>query len=194
MRRLCYAPPMSLALPRPMTVEAFLAWEEGQELKHEFDGVRVIAMVGGTLAHARLQRNLTLAIGGRLRGHRCEFLGSELKIRTATGIRYPDGMVTCTRGANDDKLCADPVVLFEVLSPSTAGTDRITKNREYAAIPSVQRYVMLEQDRIAATVFSRAGDDWIGHVLADEADLAMPEIGISLPLPELYEGIDLTGD
>lgn len=177
-----------------MTVEAFLEWEERQELKHEFDGVRIIAMVGGTLTHARLQANLAASLVTRLRGRRCEFIGSELKVRTARGIRYPDGMVTCTRGARDDMFVSDPVIIFEVLSPSTAATDRITKNREYAAIPSVQRYVMLEQDRVGATVFSRACDDWVGHVLADDAMLAMPEIGLEVPLPELYDGIDLATD
>ncbi len=52
------------------------------------------------------------------------------------------------------------------------------------------RYVMLEQDRIAATIFERRGDDWVGHVQTDDAVLVMPEIGITIPLPELYEGID----
>ena len=185
---------MLLALPQPVTLEAFLEWEERQEYKHEFDGVRPIAMAGGTAAHARLQRNLAIAIGGRLRGQPCEFLGSDMKIVTERTVRYPDGLVTCTRGANDRTSAADPVIIFEVLSPSTAGTDRITKNREYAAIPSVQRYVMLEQDRVGATVFSRAGDDWVGHVLAEGAPLALRQIGISLPLDELYDGIELAGD
>jgi len=185
---------MSLALPQPMTLEAFLVREEDQELKYEFDGVRPIAMAGGTAAHGRLQRNLAIAIGGRLRGKPCEFLGSDIKIRTDRTIRYPDGLVTCTRSSGDATVAPDPVIVFKVLSRGTAGTDRITKNREYAAIASVQRYVMLEQDRIGATVFSRAGDDWVGHVLADDAVLPLPEIEISLPLAELYEGIDLSLD
>ena len=185
---------MSIALPQPMTLEDFLAWEECQELKYEFDGIRPIAMAGGTAAHARIQRNLAIAIGSRLRGKSGEFLGSDIKVRTLNGIRYPDGLVTGTRSANDGILAPDPVVIFEVLSRGTSGADRITKNREYAAIATVQRYVMLEQDRIAATVFSRSGDDWVGHVLSDDAVLALPEIDITLPLAEFYEGIDLVGD
>lgn len=177
-----------------MTLKAFLVWEDAQELKYEFDGVRPIGMAGGTNAHWRIQRNLAISIGGQLRGQPCEFLGSDVRIITDRTVRYPDGVVTCKPGANNGTSVTDPVVIFEVLSPSTAGTDRITKNREYAAIPTVQRYVMLEQDRIGATVFSRAGDDWVGHVLADDAMLALPEIGITLPLAELYEDIDLSGD
>lgn len=92
----------------------------------------------------------------------------------------------------DSTVASDPVVIFEVLSKSTARTDRIDKNREYASTASVRRYIMLEQDQIAATVFERAGEDWVGHILAEDAVIHMPEIGIELPLAELYEGLDLS--
>jgi hypothetical protein len=49
--------------------------------------------------------------------------------------------------------------------------------------------VILEQSRPAATVFSRAGDDWVGHILLGETDLPLPEIEMTLPLTELYEGV-----
>ena len=182
---------MNVALRKRMSLEEFLAWEARQEFKHEFDGFQPVAMTGGTRAHSGLQRNLAISIGGRLRGAHCEFYGSDLKIMVAGSIRYPDGMVVCTPGAARDTVVSDPVVVFEVLSASTASTDRITKNREYQATPSIQRYVMLEQDRIAATVFARAGEDWVGHVLTGDEVLRMPEIGVELPLSELYEGVDL---
>jgi Uma2 family endonuclease len=83
----------------------------------------------------------------------------------------------------------DPVVVFEIISPSTATTDRIDKNREYRDTPSIQRYVMLEQNRQAATVFDRASGDWIGHLMEGDAVLSMPEIGVDLPLAELYDGV-----
>lgn len=181
---------MSVVLTTPMSREAFLAWEERQELRHEFDGVRVVAMTGGTRAHAAIQSNLNISVGARLRGTSCRFFGGDLKVRTARGYRYPDGFVSCTPGTNASTIVEDPVVLFEILSPSTAGIDSVTKNQEYAAIPSVRRYVLLAQDRIGTTVFERAGDDWIGHVIAGDAVLHLPEIGIELPLPELYEGLD----
>lgn len=182
---------MNVAYRKPMTLTEFLGWEARQELRFEFDGARPVAMVGGTRAHAFIQRNLAISVGGRLRGQPCQFAGSDLKVRVAGSIRYPDGLVVCTPGANGSTLVEDPVVVFEVLSNSTASTDRITKNHEYAATPSILRYVMLEQDRIGATVFSRAGGDWVGHVLREDAVLDMPEIGIAVPLAELYEGIAL---
>ena len=177
-----------------MSLAEFLAWEEGQELRYEFDGFHPVAMTGGTAGHSRLQRNLVLSVGGRLRGRPCELHGRELKIEVAGSIRYPDAFVVCTPVAANATVVRDPVVVFEVLSPSTASTDRITKNREYAATPSFRRYVMLEQDRIAATVFARIEDEWRGY-LVDAADtLHLPEIGLEFPLAELYEGLELAAD
>ena len=134
---------MNVALRRPMSREEFLAREERQESKHEFDGIRPVAMASGTRAHATIQRSLAISVGGRLRGKPCQFFGSDLKVDVGHGYRYPDGFVTCTPGAGASTVVADPVVVFEVLSPSSAGLDGITRNREYGAVPSVRRYVML---------------------------------------------------
>jgi Uma2 family endonuclease len=183
---------MTIALGKPWTLEQFLAWEERQDLRYEFDGAQTVAMTGGTVAHETIKRNLIGILYAALRGKRCSPFGSDLKIRTQTGIRYPDAFVTCSPMDPRATVAPDPVVIFEILSPSTAGVDRIVKNREYQLIASVRRYVMLEQDRVAATVFERQGDDWVGHILTDDAMLAMPEIEIELPLGELYEGLDLS--
>ncbi len=125
---------------------------------------------------------------------RAKLYTSDLKIRVAGSIRYPDAFVVCTPVPRDATVVDDPVVVFEVLSPSTASVDHFVKNQEYRDTPSIQRYVMLEQDFIGATVFARAGGDWVGHVLGADAILAMPEIGIELPMAELYEGIVFTTD
>lgn len=179
---------MSVALRRPMTLDEFLAWERGQELRHEFDGVRPVAMTGGTVEHSVIATNLVRALEDRLRGAQCRAFRGDLKIMVAGRIRYPDAMVTCTPVPRGTDVIPEPVVVFEVLSASTATTDRIEKE-EYRLTPSIRRYVMLEQTRRAATVFERVGDDWAGHVLTAGAVLAMPEIGVELPLVELYAGI-----
>ena len=83
----------------------------------------------------------------------------------------------------------DPVVVFEVLSPSTASTDIGVKNEDYRDTPSIQRYVMLAQDSQHATMFERVGGDWIGHIVSGSTILTMPEIGIEIPLAALYEGV-----
>jgi len=181
---------MNLALRKPMTLAEFLEWEERQSLRYEFDGVGPVAMTGGTFAHAAVQRNLAIAIGGRLRGKPCQFFGSDLKIQVAEGhIRYPDGMIVCSPVNRSATVVYDPVVVFEVLSPSTTRNDRIVKAREYQATPSVQRYVMLEQDGVSATVYARSGQTWTHEILIADSILSLPEIGVELPLAELYDGI-----
>lgn len=174
-----------------MTREQFLAWEEKQPLRYEFDGLQPVAMTGGTAAHAGIQRNLAIAIGGRLRAGPCRFYGSDLKIETANGFRYPDGFVVCSPVARNSTVVHDPVVIFGVLSESTAGIDLVTKNQEYSASPSVQRYVVLTQDAVGGTMFERVATDWVGHLLGADSVLHMPEIGIELPLAELYDGVDI---
>ncbi len=182
---------MSQALQRHMTLAEFLEWEDGQETKWEFDGFEPVAMAGGSLAHARIQRNLAISVGSRLRGTKCEFIGSDLKIEVVGRIRYPDGFVLCSTFPRDTKVVTGAVVVFEILSPSTAKIDFRDKNGEYEATPSIRRYVILDQDQIGGTMWERQGSEWVGHVIKDGATLHMPEIGITVPLAELYEGVDL---
>ena len=178
---------MSVALRKPMTADEFLAWEAAQELRYEFDGCEPVAMTGETAAHAALQRNLAIEIGGRLRGGPCQFFGSDLKIEVAGSIRYPDGFVTCGPVEPGATVMTDPVVIFEVLSDSTARADLDIKNREYAATPSVMRYVVPAQDRVGGTMFERIGDNWVGHLLDADSVLRMPEIGVEVSVTNLYE-------
>ena len=165
-----------------MTLEQFLDWEAAQPLRHEFDGAGPVAMAGGTVNHARLQKNLAISIGGRLRGGRCEFFGSDLKIEVVGRIRYPDGFVICSPQAGGGRVARDPVVIFEVLSEGTQRTDLLTKNQEYARTASVMRYVVLAQDAPNGTMFERIGEDWVGHLLGGDDILRMPEIGIEVPI------------
>ncbi len=181
---------MNLALHKPMTLAEFLEWEERQPLRYEFDGVGPVAMTGGTTGHSAIQRNLAIAVGGRLRGKPCQFHGSDLKFRVAQGhIRYPDGMVVCSPVNRTASIIHDPVIIFEVLSTSTSSNDRIVKAREYQATPSVQRYVMLEQDSVNAVAYARDRRGWTHEILIADSLLTLPEIGVELPLAELYEGI-----
>jgi len=88
----------------------------------------------------------------------------------------------------------DPVIVFEVLSGGTANTDLVEKNAEYRATPSIRRYVILEQTHAAGIVFVRKGEDWVTEIVAgDAAVLRLPEIGIEIPLTEIYADVELTG-
>jgi Uma2 family endonuclease len=144
-------------------------------------------MVGVTVAHSAIQMNLSAALANRLRGKPCRPHGAELKISVAGRIRYPDALVVCTPLSLDTKVVAEPVVVFEILSPSTAHTDLVLKNAEYHATPSIRTYVVLEQTHAGALVFRHKGDDWVSEALTgDDAVLHLPEIGIEIPLAELY--------
>ncbi len=147
-------------------------------------------MTGGTFAHDAINLNLAAALVPRLRGKSCRPHGSNLKIKVMGSIRYPDAFVSCAPIRLDATAAQEPVAIFEVLSKGAARIDRIEKNREYASTASVRRYVMLEQDEIAATVFERIGEDWVGHILTADAVVHMPEIGIEIPLAEFHEGLD----
>lgn len=176
---------MSASL-KPLTVEEFLAWERSQPVRYEFDGTQPIAMTGGTIAADRVARRLLSALERRLRPP-CEAFGENVKVLAAGRVRYPDVKVAC--GSFDPSADhVDPVVVFEVPSPTTEMTDRRVKPAEYAAIPTVMAYVLLAQDRPAATVLRRT-TGWQAEELAGPlAILALPDIGVALPLSELYPG------
>jgi len=181
---------MSAVLQRPMTLAEFLDWEEKQELRYEFDGFQPVAMTGGTLRHEAIGNRLRAILLARLEGKRSRPWGPTTKIEVEGHIRYPDAYVSCTQGPPNATIVPEPVVIFEVLSPGTSRTDRIEKLREYQATPSIRRYVILEQDSIAATVFSRVGTEWTARALTDADVLAMPEFGIELRLSEIYVEVE----
>ena len=182
---------MTLAPIRRMSMSEFLAWEERQEARFEFDGVGPVAMDDVTVAHEEIGGSLRALLYARLRGTPCHVRGPTLKVEVSGHIRYPDAFVACTRSPHDATVIRDPVVVFEVLSQTTSRTDRIEKLCDYQATPSIRRYVILEQDSIAATVFARHDGDWIAHALTGGDTLAMPEIGVDLPLAEIYADVEL---
>ncbi len=181
------------ALPKPMTLDDFVAWEERQELAYEFDGFTVRAMTGGTVAHSTIQSNLIVALGTALRGKHCRVHGSHLKVRTASSVRYPDAMIVCAPADPKSTLAPDPTVIFEILSPSSARIDLGAKNVEYQTLPSLRRYIVLHQSRAAAEVFRRdEAGEWTFEFIDGAGVLEMPEADIAVPLAAIYEGLALT--
>ncbi|HEX5326465.1 MAG TPA: Uma2 family endonuclease [Acetobacteraceae bacterium] len=181
---------MNIALRKPWTVAEFLAWEERQEIRYEFDGFRPVAMVGATLNHNRITLNIGGTLRDRLRGKPCQPFVESVKVVVAGKVRYPDVVVSCAPAAGTATVLPEPVVVFEILSPSTRQTDWFDKNVEYRDTPSIRRYVMLEQERAGALMFVRSGEDWIGALLGRDATIDMPEIDAKLSLAEAYEGVE----
>ena len=192
--RVCYAGRMSVTLRKPMTLAEFLAWEERQELRWEYDGFAPVAMTGGTNAHEAIGGALRALLFVALRGRSCQVRGPTMKIEVAGRIRYPDALVFCSRATPGQTVITDPVVVFEVISPSTSRIDRLQKLREYQDTPSIQRYVILESDAIAATTYTRHGSDFVVGVLTGDDALVMPEIEVSIPLRDIYADVPLPED
>ncbi len=183
---------MNLALRKPMTRDEFLRWAEAQDGRYEFDGAQPVAMVGGTNGHGVIASNLNGQLYLRLRGKSCRPMGAEGGGIATTGgkIRYPDALVTCTKVDRRDRLTPDPVIVFEVVSPHSEREDRVLKPAEYHAVSSIRRFVILEQDCIRLTVYWRdSTEPWSTLTLAEGDRLALPEIGIEIPVNDLYEGI-----
>ena len=181
-----------------LTPEDFLRGEDGAEQKHEYLNGVVYAMAGGTNRHARIGTNLAISFGTRLRGKRCEPFNSDALIRVQQGsdlrFYYPDLSVICEPNSPDAHFQDKPVVLFEVLSESTARLDRGEKREAYLTIPSLRVHALVETDTMAVTLWRRAGESWTQeYAAAPEQVLAFPEIECELPLAEIYEGTGLTG-
>ena len=185
---------MSAQLHRSWTRDEFFAWAATKEGRYEFDGFHPVAMTGGTVGHAIIIRNLQRSLDRRLRGGRCQALGSEAGVATTgNAIRYPDALVTCAERVERNALTVPGVVVvFEVLRVSTSRTDRIIKVREYAAVASIRRYVIVESTSVGLTVLERQAPDeaWRATTLTADEVIRMPEIDIEIPVGEFYDGLE----
>jgi Uma2 family endonuclease len=177
---------MDVALSEPLTVERFLAWEDKQEGRHEFDGTQVIEMTGGSRAHQRVISNLVRLLEDSLDPDRFDVV-PEMRLDVGGKIRYPDVSVVVGRIPDTVRTLHDAVVLFEVLSEDTAATDREDKRAEYANLPGIQGYVLLEQFRGLATLLQRTADGWVEIPMTSEMNL--PELNVRLPLDLVYRGV-----
>jgi Uma2 family endonuclease len=182
--------------PERMSLPDFLAWEEAQPLRHERVGGEVRAMTGGTLAHNTIALNVAFALRQRLAGTPCQVFAAEVRVVTPRAdVMYPDVLVACGERASTDREVSDPVVVVEVLSPSTAERDDSFKRWAYGTIPSLKHYLMIAQSRAEAEVSTADGETWRSVVLRDAAaSLRLDALGLGIPLTEVFAGVDLAGE
>ena len=179
---------MDNVLDRPWTTDSFLAWEERQEGKYEFDGQKVVPMTGGSVAHQEIVFNLRALLGRLLVQLPFRAL-HEMRLRIGTRVRYPDVIVTAGPLDQTARTLTDALAIFEVLSDDTATTDRVVKLQDYAAVPSLRCYVLLEQTAMADTLFrSEPGGAWLASAHT-EAGLVLPGLDVILPLTDPYQGL-----
>lgn len=175
--------------------QAYLALQEGSEHKHELvDGV-VLAMTGGSLAHARLIARVLNVLSNTLRGRPCEVFGSEARLRVPLfgNARYPDGSVVCgpvqTDEADPDAI-TNPSLLVEVLSPATEASDRGQKFAEYRSLESLRHYLLLSQDQVRAELYTRADRGrWILSVHGPGERLPLSAFEVEVEVDALYDGV-----
>lgn len=179
----------ALRLLAPPDPAAFLVWEREQEGRFELVDGEPVAMVGGTLAHAILVSRLESLLRASLGARGCHVFQSNVKVPVPPDYFYPDVLVTCGPIDLGADVVRAPVLLAEVLSPSTAEFDRGDKWARYRRLPSLRTFLLVAQDRVHVEVHRRSGDAWQRDV-SDHLD-ALFEVAdppARLALRELYAG------
>jgi Uma2 family endonuclease len=188
------------AQPVPqLSFEDWLAAERAAtDQRSEFVAGEVFAMTGATEAHNLIVANVVRELGNALKGRPCRVYPSDLKVRIeAENIgTYPDAMVICgDRAFYDDRrdVVTNPTLIVEVLSESSEAHDRGNKFRHYRALPSLQAYLLLSQQRMQAELFVRQPDEsWNLSAFADPTDrIPLAAIGAELVLGEAYDKVEL---
>ncbi|RZF64472.1 Uma2 family endonuclease [Sphingomonas populi] len=173
-----------------LTAEEFLDIDFG-ERKAELDNGVIRMMAGGTARHARVQFNLLLSLGGRLRGTGCTPYNSDMAARTRDrSVRYPDVSIYCGRDTavdDDAKAFDDPQVVFEVLSAGTARTDLRIKLEEYKELPSIDTIVFVDIATERLRVVQRTGPtSWTDIAYQEPADIHLPSVATDLTHAEIF--------
>jgi Uma2 family endonuclease len=184
-----------------MSPEEYLAWEAEQDGKYEYENGEIIAMTGGTIPHSQIPANLAALLIPHLRGKGCKVSISEAKVLTRSGkYYYPDLVVSCD---NRDRFSRDflqhPVLIAEVLSPTTEVRDRGIKQQNYMLIDTLQTYILINAERPRIEIYQRRDDRaWeyqsiaIAQTNFDEDDplVHITSINLQFPLSAIYENVD----
>ena len=179
------------------SADVYLALERAAEFKSEYIDGDIIGMAGGSRAHSLIAGNVLVALRAALRGRPCEVHGSDLRVGIAESsvYTYPDVSVVCGEpifeDAAEDTLL-NPVVLVEVLSPTTEAYDRGLKFARYRLLPSLQEYLLVAQDRPSVEWYSRGEAGWLLRQ-ADGLDavVELPSLGCTLALAEIFAKVGL---
>lgn len=177
----------------PMDAEAFLAFvEERPDQRWELvDGVPTM-MAGGTIAHARLMRNVLRRLDDRARSRGCEAVNNVFVAADTFSVLEPDVLVRCGPISPKAVTVEDACVVVEVLSPSTIRKDRVQKFEIYRRMPSLRQLILVYQDRALVESWVREFGDWLPEpTILDrlDAEVTLPLLGSSITLGEIYEGV-----
>ena len=187
---------------KPLDEGEYLALEARSPVRHEYIAGEIFAMTGASIRHNIIALNIATALRTHLRGTPCRALmeGVKLYLKKERSYFYPDVMVTCEpRLLELDaqvQVVDSPVLIVEVLSPSTEGIDRREKLRAYRTLPSLEEYLLVSQEQAQVEIYRRRGDigwDIITFEPGDMIELASVEL--ALPIADVYfeSGVECSG-
>jgi Uma2 family endonuclease len=186
---------MNQAAVRPFySLEDYLRNEAGADQRHEYVGGGVFAMAGGTQRHNQITGNVYVRWRQQLRGAGCRLSMVDVKllIESSRTVYYPDVMVACDELDTHPLYAVAPCVVVEVLSPSTAGTDRREKRMAYLGLPSLNAYVLIDAETRHVEYFLRGSEGFTEARLEEGRELLLPcgERTLSLSLDDVYEDVE----
>ena len=164
-----------------LSVTEYLEGELTSTVRHEFIDGYVYAMSDAKKNHQRIAINLTTEFVNHLEHSACEPFTSDMKVRVGDNFFYPDAMVACPDRRDDDYYINGPVIIVEILSPSTRHRDQTFKRDQYLSIPSLQEYVLIEQDVVDVEVIRR-NDHWRSshYFMGDQVTLDSIDLSVSV--------------
>lgn len=171
-----------------MTQEAYFQLEAASDVRYEFIGGQIYAMGGSALNHNRIAMNVAVGFSNHLRGTSCETFSADMKVQVGNDYVYPDVVVDCHATGN---LLVSPIIIVEVLSKSTRKKDTTQKLIRYINLPSLQEYVLVEQDIVSVQVFRRI-KAWQPDYYYLGDSVTFDAIGVTLTVDSIYERVDNT--
>jgi Uma2 family endonuclease len=189
------------AQPQPrLAPEQYLEIDRASEFRNEYYNGRMYAMSGGSHPHAIVIGNLIRHLGNALVKRPCLVTASDLRVRVAPAglYTYPDVVVVCGEpryADNQIDTLLNPILLIEVLSPSTEAYDRGFKSAQYRTLESLQEYALVSQAEPRVEVFRRQeGGHWLlSEFVGSEAVCRFESVGASVTLGEVYENVTFGG-
>lgn len=182
------------------TIEEYLAMEETATEKHEYYKGEIFAMSGAKMPHNTISGNLFIELGIRLKGKGCRPYNSDTRIHIEanTLFTYPDISIICGEPEtlnNDDWNVLNPVVIIEILSPSTKNYDRGEKFRLYRDIPKLKEYILVDSESVHIEIFRlNESNRWeLEEYNTAEETLFIQTINEYISLGGIYAGVKLDG-
>ena len=183
-----------------LTPEEYITLErkalpDSEIVRSEYCNREIIAMYGASFAHNLITTNISARLHARLKGSGCFVFTNEMRVSipSVKSYFYPDVGVVCEEPRFEDDVfdtLLNPIVIVEVLSPSTEAYERGEKFAHYRQLQSLQEYILVSQDKVRVEHYFRQATQWI---LTDfqklEQQLPLTSIQCKLPLQEIYERV-----